>query len=105
MAFLDEDIEGVTDRTSYMVRPFLLRNTGTGKFVNVSDSAGEGMRVKVVGRGLALEDLDNDGRVDVVILSSRHPAVVLRNETDNANHWIELQLRGVKTNRDGVGAG
>jgi hypothetical protein len=102
--FLDDDIDALTDRTSYMVRPVLLRNTGDGKFVNVSQSAGDGMQVKAAGRGLALDDLDNDGRVDVVILSARHPAVVLRNETDSGNHWIELQLRGVKSNRDGVGA-
>ena len=102
--FLDDDIDALTDRTSYMLRPVLLRNTGDGKFLNVSPSAGDGMQVRVAGRGLALEDLDNDGRVDAVVLSARHPAVVLRNETDNGNHWFELQLRGVNTNRDGAGA-
>jgi hypothetical protein len=60
--------------------------------------------VKAVGRGAAFDDLDNDGRVDVVILSSRRSAIVLRNETQNANHWIQVRLRGVKTNRDAVGA-
>jgi len=86
------------------VPPVLLRNTGDGKFVNVSDSSGDGMRVKLVARGIAFDDLDNDGRVDVVILNSRRPPTLLRNESATGNHWVEIRLRGVKTNRDGVGA-
>ena len=62
------------DTTSYMARPILLRNTGNGKFVNVSDASGDGMRVELTGRGVAFDDLDNDGRIDVVILNSRRPA-------------------------------
>jgi len=57
-----------------------------------------------VGRGVALDDLDNDGRIDVVILNSRRPARVLRNVSQTGNHWLQIELRGVKTNRDGVGA-
>ena len=86
------------------VAPILLRNTGDGKFVNVSNSSGDGMRVKLVARGIAFDDLDNDGRVDVVILNSRRPPTILRNESVTGNHWVEIRLRGVKTNRDGVGA-
>ncbi|MGQ9575286.1 MAG: CRTAC1 family protein [Thermoguttaceae bacterium] len=82
----------------------LLRNLGDGTFANVTPLAGDGMRVRLVGRGLALDDLDNDGRVDVVILNSRRPAVILRNESKTQNHWLQIELRGVKTNRDGVGA-
>ena len=93
-----------TTRTSYAACPVLLRNIGHGTFVNVSDSGGDGLRVKAVGRGVAFDDLDNDGRIDVVILNSRAPPTILRNESVNANHWIQVRLRGVKTNRDGVGA-
>jgi hypothetical protein len=100
-----EDNVDLTDRrTSYVCRPILLRNTGDGRFVNVSDTSGDGLKVPIVGRGVCFDDLDNDGRVDVVILSSRRPAVVLRNESETGNHWLQLQLRGVKSNRDGVGA-
>ena len=53
---------------------------------------------------VAAGDFDNDGRVDVVILSSRRPPVVLRNESANGNHWLQLRLRGTKSNRDAVGA-
>jgi len=86
------------------VPPLLLRNMGNGKFVNVSDSSGDVSRLKLVARGVAFEDLDNDGRVDVVILNLRRPPTVLRNESATGKHWVEIQLRGVKTNRDGVGA-
>lgn len=86
------------------VSPVLLRNTGDGKFVDVSGSSGDGMRTKLVARGIAFDDLDNDGRVDVVILNSRRPPTLLRNESETGNHWIGIRLEGVKTNRDGVGA-
>jgi len=42
--------------------------------------------------------------VDVVILNSRDAPTILRNDTPHENHWLQVQLRGVKTNRDGVGA-
>ncbi len=101
---LQDNVEQFDGTTSYEGSPVLLKNAGNGRFVDVSRFAGDGLRVKVVGRGLALDDLDSDGRVDAVILSSRRPAVVLRNESRAANHWLQVRLRGVKTNRDGVGA-
>jgi enediyne biosynthesis protein E4 len=90
--------------TTYRVRPILLKNDGNGRFVDVSDASGDGMDVKLVARGVALEDLDNDGRVDVVILNSRQKPTVLRNQSTTGHHWIQIHLRGVRTNRDGVGA-
>ncbi len=101
---LQDNIELWDDSTAYACRPVLLRNTGDGKFVNVSDSGGDGLRVKVVGRGTAFDDLDNDGDIDVVILSSRRPPLVLRNDSNTGHHWLQVQLRGVRSNRDGVGA-
>jgi len=101
---LQDDVERFNDQAPYAVRPVLLRNTGDGRFVNVSDSSGEGMQVRLVARGVAFDDLDNDGRVDVVILNSRRPPTILRNESPGRNHWLQIQLCGVKTNRDGVGA-
>jgi len=101
---LQDDIEQYTDRSSYAVRPVLFRNLGNGRFANVSDSAGDGMQVRLVARGVAFDDLDNDGRVDVVILNARRQATILRNESANDNHWLQIELRGRTANRDGVGA-
>ena len=101
---LIDNIDQLDDTTSYLAPPKLLRNNGDGTFVNVSESIGDAARMPSVGRGAAFDDLDNDGRLDVVILNSRRPSTILRNESANVNHWIQIRLPGVKTNRDGVGA-
>jgi hypothetical protein len=62
------------------------------------------MKVKLSSRGAAFDDLDNDGGVDVVVLNSRREPTILRNESPNRGHWLQIRLRGTKTNRDGVGA-
>jgi len=43
-------------------------------------------------------------RCDVVILNSRREPTILRNDSSRTNHWIQIQLRGTKSNRDGIGA-
>jgi hypothetical protein len=58
----------------------------------------------MVARGIAFDDLDNDGRVDVVVLNRDRPPTILRNESDNDHHWLQIRLRGVDTNPDAVGA-
>jgi len=100
---LQDNIHRVDDSKSYATRNVLLRNTG-GKFINVSDQSGDGLAVKFSSRGAAFDDLDNDGDIDAVILNSRHEPTILRNDSVNTNHWIQIRLQGAKTNRDGVGA-
>jgi len=101
---VDDNIEQFDDRTAYRARNLLLMNTGDGKFVDVSDQSGDGLLPEYSSRGAAFDDLDNDGDVDVVILNSRCGPTILRNDSPTGNHWIEIRLRGVHTNRDGVGA-
>jgi hypothetical protein len=75
--------------------------------VNVSAAAGDGLSPVKASRGTAFDDLDNDGDTDVVVLNSRESPTVARNmlqELDGENHWLQIRLRGTKTNRDGVGA-
>jgi len=81
----------------------LLRNTGSG-FVDVSAQSGAVFQQAWIGRGLATGDLDNDGRVDVVVSTNDGPAHILRNETPTQNHWLTLNLVGHKSNRDAIGA-
>ena len=57
-----------------------------------------------VTRGLAIGDMDNDGDIDVVMVSQTGPLQWYRNEGGNENHWITLRLEGVRCNRDGIGA-
>jgi hypothetical protein len=81
----------------------LLRNTGTA-FVDVSAQSGPAFQQPWVSRGLAIGDIDNDGRVDVVVSTNDGPAHLLRNETPTQNHWLTLRLVGHKSNRDAIGA-
>jgi len=99
-----DNIDLFDDRSTYLAENVLLMNTGDGKFVNVSEQSGDGMKVKLSSRGAGFDDLDNDGDVDVVILNSRREPTVLRNDSPSQGHWLQVRLRGVKTNRDGVGA-
>jgi len=99
-----DNAELVEPGAEYMAKNVLLRNTGAGKFVNVSEQAGDGMQVKLSSRGAAFDDLDNDGRIDVVVVNSRREPTILRNVSPGGNHWLQLVLHGVKCNRDAVGA-
>jgi enediyne biosynthesis protein E4 len=84
--------------------PMLLaRNTGKS-FVDVSDDSGAVFKQPWVSRGLAIGDLDNDGRLDAVVTTNDGPAHILHNETTTQNHWLLLKLTGHKSNRDGIGA-
>jgi hypothetical protein len=57
-----------------------------------------------VARGLAIGDLDNDGRLDAIVTTNDGPAHILHNETHTQNHWILLKVVGHKSNRDAIGA-
>ena len=84
--------------------PMLLaRNTGHG-FVDVSAQSGSVFRQAWVSRGMAIGDLDNDGRLDAVVTTNDGPVHILHNETATRNHWILLKLVGHKSNRDAIGA-
>lgn len=84
--------------------PLLLaRNTSHG-FVDVSAQSGEVFSERWVARGLAVGDIDNDGRLDLVVTNNEGPIYILRNRTEPPRHWLSLSLVGHKSNRDGIGA-
>ncbi len=84
--------------------PMLLaRNTGHG-FEDVSADAGNVFQEAWVGRGLAIGDIDNDGRLDAVVTTNDGPLYVLHNATSTPNHWLILKLVGHRSNRDAIGA-
>ncbi|NIP28163.1 MAG: hypothetical protein GWN67_26535 [Phycisphaerae bacterium] len=101
---LQVNIERYDDTTMYLTPNKVLMNTGDGKFVDVSDKSGDGLKVKLSSRGSGCDDLDNDGDIDVVVLNSRSEPTILRNDSPSKGHWIQIRLRGTKSNRDGVGA-
>jgi hypothetical protein len=101
---LARNVELFDDISTYLQSNVLLMNDGKGKFINVSEKSGDGMKVNLSSRGAGFDDLDNDGDLDVVILNTRQQPTVLRNDSHPKGHWLQVSLRGIKTNRDGVGA-
>jgi hypothetical protein len=101
---LQDNVGLYDDSTAYEVRNIVQMNQGDGRFVNVSGQCGDGLLPALSSRGAAFDDLDGDGRVDAVILNSRREPTVLRNESPGSHHWIQVRLRGTRTNRDGVGS-
>ncbi|MHB8973190.1 MAG: CRTAC1 family protein [Pirellulaceae bacterium] len=100
---IQDNIAQIDDTTSYEQQNLLLQNVA-GRFIDVSRTSGDGLTVKLASRGAAFDDLDNDGQVDAVILNARNVPTILRNMAQNHHHWIQIVLRGVQTNRSGVGA-
>jgi hypothetical protein len=98
-----DNIELVSPQLHYREPMMLLRNTGK-KFVDVSSISGGIFQEAWVGRGMAIGDIDNDGRIDAVVSTNGGAAHILHNETATTNHWITLHLTGHKSNRDGIGA-
>jgi hypothetical protein len=98
-----DTIELTTPNLRYREPMLLARNTGSG-FVDVSAESGHVFHQSWVARGMAIGDIDNDGRVDAVVTTNDGPAYILHNETPTQNHWLTLKLVGHKSNRDAIGA-
>jgi enediyne biosynthesis protein E4 len=98
-----DTIEKSFPQLHYREPMMLLRNTGK-KWIDVSPVSGDIFEDAWVGRGMAIGDLDNDGRIDAVVTTNGGKAHVLLNRTVTTNHWITLRLTGHKSNRDGIGA-
>ncbi len=116
VAMLDVDNDGRLDLATanghvadfrplipYAMPAQLLVATENRRLVDVSESAGAPWRVPHLGRGLAAGDLDNDGRVDLLLVSQGEPLSYFHNRSA-AGHFLMLCLEGTSSNRDAVGA-
>ena len=81
----------------------LFANLGKLRFADVTAAAGAPLGRRGVHRGAAFGDLDNDGRVDVVLTELDGPLRILHNVSPAANHWLLIRTIGTKSNRDGMG--
>jgi hypothetical protein len=98
-----DTVDLVNPHLHYREPMLLARNTGKG-FEDVSATSGEIFHQAWAGRGLAVGDINNDGRMDAVVSTSEGPAHVILNETATPNHWLILKLTGHKSNSDAIGA-
>ena len=122
-AFVDYDNDGLLDiivvnghvypqldtvhlgaSAGYRQRKLLYRNRGDGTFEEIAGQIGPVMTDPRVGRGLAIGDLDNDGRLDVVVNNLDGSPEVLHNETPDRGNWLIVKLTGKGGNTDAVGA-
>jgi hypothetical protein len=120
-SFLDADLDGRLDlffvnghifsdigeypwlRESYAQRNQLLLNRA-GRFADVSESAGGGLRLARVGRGLAVGDLDGDGDPDLVVTNMDDSPAVLENRQNTGRRFIGFRVSAPRGNRFGIGA-
>jgi hypothetical protein len=82
----------------------VFRNLGpTGKWSALREEAGLTAAAPARHRGCAFADLDGDGRMDVVVTALGEPAGIWMNRSPKTGHWLDVALRGSKSNRDGLG--
>ena len=87
------------------MRDQLFWNRGpTEGFFDVSPVSGPYFRQELVGRGAAVADYDRDGDLDLVVVNNGGPAVLLRNDGGHRANWLQVAVRGTRSNRQGLGA-
>ena len=101
---VNPQVDGHSFGVTYAERPFLFRNLGVGKFADMSQESGAGLRKARVGRGAAIGDLLNNGEQEIVATALDANPILLRNRKRPAGHWLRIKIAGTRSNRDGFGA-
>ncbi len=101
---IDDFVNSKDSAITYEQRPLIYRNRGDGSFREVGQSLGPAPNQRIVARGAAYGDIDNDGDLDVALLWNNRKGILWRNDGGNRNHWIGFQLQGTRCNRDAIGA-
>lgn len=119
-AFVDLDLDGKLDlfianghtdpnvhrwafSTHWKVANTVLHNVGGTQFKDVSAHSGSGLAPVESSRGVAAEDFDNDGDVDLIVLNALAAPTLIRNDSEAHNHWLQVVLTGRTACRDGTG--
>jgi hypothetical protein len=101
---VQDNIAAIDKSTTYKQPTVLLHNEGGKSFTDAGPRGGPAFSQPIVGRGLAIGDFDNDGRMDILVVDSEGAPLLLHNQCPNAGHWLLVKLEGTKSNRDGIGA-
>jgi len=81
----------------------LFRNLGPDGFKDVTSDVGLDKIVLKDPRAVITGDFDGDGATDLLITQQSGPAILLRNEGGNQNHWLRLNLTGLADNKSAIG--
>lgn len=100
---IERDIERIQKQITYRQPPHLFHNLGGGKFRDEAAHVGRDFAAPRVARGAAYADIDNDGDLDVLVMTNGGPAVLFRND-GGTNHSLRVKLSGQRSNRAGIGA-
>ena len=95
------DRSPVGDR--YRQQTLVYRNLGNGKFMDITAQAGPGLTPLRPARGLAIGDVDGDGRPEIVIVNMNDTPSLLKNQGPRRN-FLSISLVGTKSNRSAIGA-
>src|SRR5262249_59349258 len=79
------------------------RNLGRRGYKDVTADVGLDKVVLTDPRALITGDYDGDGATDLLITQNHGPAVLLRNDGGNKNHWLRLALKGLADNKSAIG--
>ncbi len=97
------EVEGKQLGDTYLQPTVLFRNLGNGRFVDVTREAGPAFQIGRPARGLAVGDVDGDGRPEVVIVNMNAPPSLLENRAPGG-HFLNFALTGTRSNRSAIGA-
>lgn len=100
---LQDTIELFDGHSTFKQRNLLLQ-WRNGRYADVTAESPGAMQITESSRGAVFGDLNNDGKLDIVVLNVRTNPTVMLNETATKNHWTTLKLVGVRSNRSAVGA-
>jgi tetratricopeptide (TPR) repeat protein len=97
------DLVAVGETKDHRGEVRLFRNLGPDGFKDVTTDVGLDKIHLDEPSAIITGDYDNDGATDLLITQNHGPAVLLRNEGGNQNHWLRLSLKGLNDNKSAIG--
>jgi hypothetical protein len=99
---IEPDLGRIQQQVTYAELPLVFHDEGHDKFQEVGKQLGFTRRM--VARGAAYADIDNDGAPDILITTNGGPAYLFRNVGGSRNNAVRIKTVGTRSNRDGIGA-